>query len=135
MDKYTKLMSLVADHNARTRTEAADPKDLKHRLTRLGERTAISYLGANAPAGAFAKSYSQQGLDTSERMFWAKNERRVLSFVHYGQGLQHTALLHAAPSDATSRSTWPASSAQMSSPEPVAADAALPPPPVDSAIE
>ncbi len=105
--KHAKLVAGVQKFNAHVRTESADPKDLANNLTRLGRAAAVNHLAALSNATraqqAFARDYVRDGLDASERLWWAQNESRLLSFVHYGARLQHTALLHNAPSHVVGR--------------------------------
>jgi len=106
-NKYSKLLARVADFNMKMRTNAGDKKDLKNNLTRLGEQAALNHMVAVSKAKrtnqAFARDYIRDGLEASEKLWWAQNEARLLSFVHYGERLPHTALLYSAPSDAVGK--------------------------------
>lgn len=103
-------MQSVESFNLKNRTAPTDSKDVGNQLTRLGQKAAVEHLiGATAAtrdASAYARDYAKDGLEPTAVLHWANNERRLLSFVHYGMpstGVIHTPLLHMFPSDGMGR--------------------------------
>lgn len=110
LERGKRLMRSVESFNLKNRTAPTDPKDVGHQLTRLGQKAAVEHLiGATAAtrdASAYARDYAKDGLEPTAVLHWANNERRLLSFVHYGMpstGVIHTPLLHMFPSDGMGR--------------------------------